>query len=160
MLAITPSLSSTISCSETRSPCTANEQITLLASPHVLSHPAPQFRVFLDSCFSSQATSNPSANLLGSWCKCDYSQHPESVIFLLNWFNNCLWYLSFLHLIHTLFLTQKKRVVHMPLSVCVSPPLRTLQWLPLSRGLNIMGHGTSLAVQWWRLCLPVKGVWV
>ena len=53
MLAITRSLSFTIDCSERRSPCRANEQIPLLASPHVLSHPDPQFRVFLDSCLSS-----------------------------------------------------------------------------------------------------------
>ena len=108
MLAITRSLSFTIDCSERCSPCRANEQIPLLASPHVLSHPDPPFRVFFDSCLSSHPTSNPSANLLGFWFKCDYSHHPELIIFLLNWFNSCLWYLSFLHLIHSLFFTQKK----------------------------------------------------
>ena len=147
VLVITPSLSFTTGCPERRSPRGANEQAPSLASPRVLSHPDPQFRVFLDSCLSSHPTSNPSADLLGLWFKCGYSPHGVGRLPLER--VQQLPAVSQLRSVDAQSVSYpEKRVVRML--------LRTLQWCPVSLGSYGTGHGTSLAVQWLRLCLPVQ----
>lgn len=110
--------------SETRSPCTASEQITLPCfTSRSLPLQAPQFKSWLLLFLMSHI--NSSANLLGFWFKCDYSQHFPWVGYLplelrFNSLPSCLKLPPFDT--HSLSYPEK-RVVHMPLSVCISPPL-------------------------------------
>ena len=115
MLVISPSLSFTTGCPERRSPCGANRY-------HRLLHLA----------FSPTQIPNSESSLTPAFPHIPHPTHQQifwafglnavtvttaSVIFLLNGFSGCLQFLSFLQLIHSPFLTQKKEW-----SECCSEP--------------------------------------